>query len=384
MPARGRARRVPGPRAGLGLDVPRAGGPPATLITSRSRASGHDGVRRGTAARTASSGGPQQIPGVRDPAAVLRGPQRGADRDQPQAGHALSRLASGLELMRAVVTEGVGAIARRRACRAAPPAPGQVVLRPEAVGICGSDYHFISGELSERPAVAVPPRPGSRGGGTIVAVGPAAAPSCGADSASPCGRCAHAVHCYPCRVGRPNTCDNFSLIGIHSDGGLQELLTIDRNRSFPSGRGPWRVAAMAEPVSIAVRAVNRAASRPASGWSCSAPARSVSALCLVAPSGAPRYWWWICRGPAGAQRSELGRRHLVWRSTEEAVPALRAWAGPAGPPVVDRRHGGTAGGPRDGRHGGLRRPGGSGRDVRRGGLAADRQPDREGARHSGR
>ena len=29
-------------------------------------------------------------------------------------------------------------------------------------------------------------------------------------------------HCYPCRIGRGNVCDNFSLIGIHEDGGFQE------------------------------------------------------------------------------------------------------------------------------------------------------------------
>ena len=29
------------------------------------------------------------------------------------------------------------------------PGPGEVLVAPEAVGICGSDYHFFIGELSD-------------------------------------------------------------------------------------------------------------------------------------------------------------------------------------------------------------------------------------------
>jgi threonine dehydrogenase-like Zn-dependent dehydrogenase len=71
-----------------------------------------------------------------------------------------------------------------------------------------------------------------------------------------CGRC------YPCSVGRPNTCDNFELIGIHVDGGLQERLCMADDHVFPIAADDPAVASMAEPVSIAVRAVNRAQVRP--------------------------------------------------------------------------------------------------------------------------
>ena len=48
-------------------------------------------------------------------------------------------------------------------------------------------------------------------------------------------------HCYPCRIGRPNVCVNFSLIGVHEDGGLQERLRItEKTRSSRStARAPW-------------------------------------------------------------------------------------------------------------------------------------------------
>src|SRR6202012_6169936 len=73
---------------------------------------------------------------------------------------------------------------------------------------------------------------------------------------NPCGLC------YPCGAGRPNACDRLTLTGVHLDGGLQELLAIGQRQTFPIAVEDPRVAALAEPVSIAVRAVNRAAIRP--------------------------------------------------------------------------------------------------------------------------
>src|SRR5206468_3257924 len=64
-------------------------------------------------------------------------------------------------------------------------------------------------------------------------------------------------HCYPCSVGRSNTCDNFQLIGIHVDGGLQEYLTMAADHVFPIDASDLAVAAMAEPISIGVRAIKR-------------------------------------------------------------------------------------------------------------------------------
>ena len=51
--------------------------------------------------------------------------------------------------MRAAVTESVGAMALVERPEPSGPGPHQVVVAPEAVGICGSDYHFFAGELSD-------------------------------------------------------------------------------------------------------------------------------------------------------------------------------------------------------------------------------------------
>ena len=52
-------------------------------------------------------------------------------------------------------------------------------------------------------------------------------------------------------------CDNFSLIGIHEDGGLQEQLRMPEELVFPTSERRPAIAALAEPLSIAVRTINR-------------------------------------------------------------------------------------------------------------------------------
>src|SRR5919109_1538180 len=70
----------------------------------------------------------------------------------------------------------------------------------------------------------------------------------------PLGSCGH---CYPCRIGRPNVCSNISLVGVHRDGALQERLRLRAEQVFPVGDQDPSVAALIEPVSIAVRSVVR-------------------------------------------------------------------------------------------------------------------------------
>jgi L-gulonate 5-dehydrogenase len=107
------------------------------------------------------------------------------------------------------------------------PGPGQAVVRPEAVGLCGSDFHFFTGEIQTTTVHGsqFPKIQGHEVSATIERLGPgcpdrlregervAIWPLRG------CGRC------YACSIGRSNVCPNFSLIGIHVDGALQERPT---------------------------------------------------------------------------------------------------------------------------------------------------------------
>src|SRR5919202_6043902 len=237
--------------------------------------------------------------------------------------------------MRAAVTEAPGTMAIRDDAREpGPPGPGEVVVRPEAVGICGSDFHFYAGELHELVGATLPRVQGHEVAAVVDAVGPGcrAELTPGARVAlwplSPCGEC------RPCRLGRGNVCERFSLIGIHTDGGLQERLTMPQGQVFAIAEERPEVAALAEPVSIAVRAVNRG--RVAAGE------RAV--VFGAGPIGQAIAVAALERGAAVLlvdpleRRLEIGRGAgadaIPWTGAEEVVARAREWAGDGGPPVV--------------------------------------------------
>ncbi len=98
------------------------------------------------------------------------------------------------------------------------PGPGEVLVRVGAVGLCGSDRHWlvegaIGDAVLERPLVL-----GHEFSGTI-ASGPRAGERVVLDPADPCGRCA------TCRSGRGHLCGemNFAGHGV-TDGALRPLL----------------------------------------------------------------------------------------------------------------------------------------------------------------
>jgi L-gulonate 5-dehydrogenase len=139
------------------------------------------------------------------------------------------------------------------------PGPGEIVVRPEAVGICGSDFHYFLGDIGtiEDPSVLYPRVQGHELSATIDAVGP----ECPADLRAgdlvavwpllACGAC------YPCRIGRHNVCANISLIGVHQDGALQERLRVPAAQAFPLGDLDADLGALVEPFSIAVQTLQR-------------------------------------------------------------------------------------------------------------------------------
>jgi threonine dehydrogenase-like Zn-dependent dehydrogenase len=239
--------------------------------------------------------------------------------------------------MRAAVTRGVGAMEVVDVAEPADPGPGQVLVRSEAVGICGSDYHFLLGELSESAGGGVSPFPKIQGhecGATIEAIGPDCRPELEIASRVAIYPLHACGHCYPCSIGRPNTCDNFTLIGIHLDGGLQERLVIGQAQVFPIDVDNPAIAAMAEPVSIAVRAVNRAAIRPGERAVVLGAGPIGQCICLVARERGAEVLVIDLQESRLAVSHEIGAETFQWRGAAEAVAFARQWAGPAGPPVA--------------------------------------------------
>ena len=237
--------------------------------------------------------------------------------------------------MRAAVTEGVEAMGVVERPEPAEPGPGEVVVTPEAVGICGSDYHFYLGELSPEAGGSQFPRvQGHEIGATIAAVGPGCAEDLVVGQRVAVWPLRACGACYPCSVGRPNTCDNFSLIGIHADGGLQDLLSVPAEQVFPIHADDPAVAALAEPVSIAVRAVNRSGIVPGERVVVLGAGPIGQCICAVARERGADVLVVDLQDTRLALSRDMGADTLVWTDGDQVVAAARAWAGPAGPPVA--------------------------------------------------
>jgi L-gulonate 5-dehydrogenase len=237
--------------------------------------------------------------------------------------------------MRAAVTERVGEISMLDRPEPQAPGPGKVVVAPRAVGICGSDYHFFAGELSEAAGGSQFPRvQGHEIAATIIALGPDCRPELAVDQRvalwplHACGRC------YPCSVGRPNACDNCELIGIHIDGGLQELLCTGQEQVFPIRVENPAVASLAEPMSVAVRAVNRAAIGPGEKMVVMGAGPIGQCVALAARDRGAEVLMIDPQERRLGLGARIGAETLVWTEPERVVSVGRRWAAPAGPPVV--------------------------------------------------
>jgi threonine dehydrogenase-like Zn-dependent dehydrogenase len=237
--------------------------------------------------------------------------------------------------MHAAVTERVGSISVIDRPDPDDPGPGEVLIRPEAVGICGSDYHFFAGELSDAAGGSQFPRvQGHEVAGTIAALGS----DCRAGlevgqrvALWPLHACGH---CYPCTVARPNACDNFELIGIHRDGGLQESLIAGHEQVFPIETSDAAVAAMAEPVSVAVRAVRRARISAGERVVVLGAGPIGQCIALVARERGAEVLVVDVQEQRLAFSRALGAETILWTTADEVVAAARGWSGAEGPPVA--------------------------------------------------
>ncbi|WP_432009762.1 NAD(P)-dependent alcohol dehydrogenase [Streptomyces cucumeris] len=153
------------------------------------------------------------------------------------------------------------------------PGPGQVLVRVEAVGICGSDVHYYEHGRIGDFVVRAPMVLGHEPSGTVVAVGPGArrlAPGrlVSLEPGVPCGRCAQ------CRHGRYNLCPEVSFYATPPvDGALCEYVAVDEDFAHPVPEALGAdAAALLEPLSVGV-------------WACRKGRVSVGSRVLVTGAG---------------------------------------------------------------------------------------------------
>ncbi len=128
-------------------------------------------------------------------------------------------------------------------------AGGEVLIRVEAVGVCGSDLHWfeegeIGGTKIQRPIVPGHEFAGRTEEGRLVAVDPAV--SCG--------------HCLLCEEGHPNLCPSVRFAGYgKDDGALREWMAWPAQALVPLPSGFTATdGAMLEPLGVALHAVDLA------------------------------------------------------------------------------------------------------------------------------
>jgi threonine dehydrogenase-like Zn-dependent dehydrogenase len=240
----------------------------------------------------------------------------------------------------AAVTRSPGEIVIEDVSGPGPARAGNVIVRPEAVGICGSDFHLFSGDVAAlsgsrdfypriqgHEVAAIVEDPGDAGvnKGDRVAIWPLL----------PCGSC------YPCRAGRPNVCPRFRLVGVHLDGGLQQRLEVPASTVFGVGNLDPDSTAFVEPASVAVHALARANLKPGEQAVVFGAGPIGLATTLAASQAGARV---TAVDPIPARRDlakRLGAERAIWGPHEDLQTELEDWTNGDGPPLVVETSGET-------------------------------------------
>lgn len=142
------------------------------------------------------------------------------------------------------------------------PAPGQVRLRVQRAGICGSDIHYFVHGYCGR---FVPTRPFVLGHEFVAAVdetgegvtSPLVGERVVVNPAASCG------HCDACRIGRGNLCQHVVMLGSASttpptDGAFAEYVVVPARQCYTLPENVSDAdAAMIEPLSVVLHAIHR-------------------------------------------------------------------------------------------------------------------------------
>ncbi|WP_114090537.1 zinc-binding alcohol dehydrogenase family protein [Thalassospira profundimaris] len=156
-----------------------------------------------------------------------------------------------MTLMKTILCEKPGTLSNGSAPFPAKKA-GHIRVAIRAIGICGTDYHIMEGlhpflqyprvmghELS---GIALDPSSnGEIAEGDLVVVNPYV--TCGT--------------CHACRIGKPNCCMSISVLGVHSDGGMCDQISVPEGNLYPATGLSARDAAMVEFLAIGAHAVSR-------------------------------------------------------------------------------------------------------------------------------
>jgi 2-desacetyl-2-hydroxyethyl bacteriochlorophyllide A dehydrogenase len=133
-------------------------------------------------------------------------------------------------------------------------ASGEALLRVKKVGICGTDLHAYAGnqafftyprilghELATQVVEIDTNDQGIEAGDNVVVM--------------PYINCGS---CIACRNGKTNCCTSLKVLGIHTDGGMQERIAVPVDLLIPARQLTDNQMAVVEPLAIGAHAIRRA------------------------------------------------------------------------------------------------------------------------------
>ncbi len=136
------------------------------------------------------------------------------------------------------------------------PGPGEILIRVEAAGICGTDRHLFKGEFPSVPNKTL----GHEFSGIVIDSGDtdiAEGTRVTCDPNTWCGTCAQ------CLRGRVNLCEKNVATGIHRDGGFAEFCAFPATKAvaLPERLDPL-LGAFCEPLACTLHGMDIGAAMP--------------------------------------------------------------------------------------------------------------------------
>lgn len=134
-------------------------------------------------------------------------------------------------------------------------APGEVMLRLQYVGFCGSDLNTFMGRngMALNPVI-----PGHEVGAIIEAVGSEVPEGLKPGMVVTCNPYTNCNKCASCRNGRVNACQHNETLGVQRHGAMRERIILPWEKVIPAGLLTPKTCALIEPMSVGFHAVSRA------------------------------------------------------------------------------------------------------------------------------
>lgn len=130
----------------------------------------------------------------------------------------------------------------------------QVMIKVMNIGICGSDIHVYHGK---HPFTKYPVTQGHEVSGEITELGKNVTGFFKGQKVTiePQVYCGH---CYPCRHGKYNLCEELKVMGFQTTGTASEYFAVDASKVTPiPDKMTYEEGAMIEPLAVAVHAVKQ-------------------------------------------------------------------------------------------------------------------------------